>query len=103
MIAFRKGFDKSSITFIGEPSVDAGGPYQEFFRLLMHEIMSNNSLFEGSVISRVPFLNVLELQKGTYRHIGEIIALSVMHGGPGPHCFSQAVTDYFSFGVWSSG
>lgn len=22
-----------------------------------------------------------------------------MHGGPGPHCFSQAVIDYFSFGL----
>ncbi len=68
--ALRKGFDKLSslrITFLGKPGVDAGGPCREFFRLVMKEIMSNNSLFLGHDYSRSPSHNITEFKKGTFR------------------------------------
>ena len=37
-----------SVTFIGEPAVDDGGPLHEFFRLLMLGIKNDASLFCGS-------------------------------------------------------
>lgn len=87
LTAMRKGFDKSlnlRITFIGEPAVDAGWPLREFFRLVMKDAVSNNSLFQGPEDSRSPAHNVIELKKGTYKFLGEIFALSIVHGGPGP-------------------
>ena len=98
----RKGFNKSAklhVIFIGEPGVDAGGPCREFFRLLMTDVMCNNSLFEGSDDHRIPLHNVMELKNNTYHYVGEIMALSIAHGGPGPNCLSSAVVDYLCYGL----
>ncbi|XP_019862007.1 PREDICTED: G2/M phase-specific E3 ubiquitin-protein ligase-like [Amphimedon queenslandica] len=102
LTAMRKGFDKSSnlrITFIGEPAVDAGGPLREFFRLVMKDAVSNNSLFQGPEDSRSPAHNVIELKKSTYKFLGEIFALSIVHGGPGPQCLSHPVANYLTYGI----
>ena len=56
-------------------------------------------LFCGAFNSRVPRHNLVELKKKTYFYIGAIIALSLIHGGPGPHFFSPAVADYIVYGV----
>ena len=87
------------ITFVGEPAVDAGGPCREFFRLIIHEIMSNNTLFQGPMHARFPCHNMQELEKGTYKHIGQIISLSLVHDGPGPHCLASWVVDYILYGL----
>ncbi len=87
------------ITFIGEPAVDAGGPCREFFRLLINEIMSNNTLFQGPMHARFPCHNMQELEKGTYKYIGQIISLSLVHDGPGPHCLAPWVVDYILYGL----
>ena len=85
------------ITFVGEPAVDAGGPCREFFRLIIHEIISNNRLFQGPMHARFPCHNMQELEKGTYKHIGQIISLSLVHDGPGPHCLAPWVVDYILY------
>ena len=98
---FKRGFplDKPfAITFIGEPAVDAGGPLREFFHILLADIANNNNLFEGSE-GRVPRPNVFELEKKTYLYVGQMIATSLLHGGPAPSFFSKAVADYLVFGV----
>ena len=102
ILALRKGFDKSSsirITFIGEPAVDAGGPLREFFRLVMRDVINNNSLFQGSDDSRSPAHNTMELRKGTFKIVGKLFALSIVHGGPGPQCLSHVIVDYLSYGI----
>ena len=100
ILALRKGFDKSSsirITFIGEPAVDAGGPLREFFRLVMRDVINNNSLFQGSDDSRSPAHNTMELRKGTFKIVGELFALSIVHGGPGPQCLSHVIVARMRF------
>ena len=100
--ALKQGFQfnqKLNVIFMGEPAVDAGGPCREFFRLLIGELTSNNSLFQGKENARMPFHNIGELQKNTYFHVGQIFALSLVNGGPGPQCLSNSVVDYLFYGL----
>ena len=71
---------------------------REFFHILLAEMANNNTLFEGSE-GRVPRPNVFELEKKTYLYIGQMIATSLLHGGPAPSFFSKAVADYLAFGM----
>ena len=56
-------------------------------------------LFCGPLSCRVPRHNLVELDKRTYFYVGVMIALSLIHGGPGPEFFSPAVADYIVYGV----
>ena len=87
------------ITFIGEPAVDEGGPLREFLRLLLGNIERNNSLFEGCENCRVPKPNMRALEKCTYQHIGEMVAVSLVHGGPSPTFFTPSIVDYIVYGM----
>ena len=87
----RKGL---SITFIGEPAVDDGGPLREFFRLLMLEIGKDTSLFCGPEGRRTPTHNLLALQRNEYFFVGKCIALSISYGGPGPHFLCETIARY---------
>lgn len=101
---FRTGIDLNkhlSITFVGEAAVDTGGPLREFLRLLNLSMFRNNTLFCGTETSRVPTHNLVELEKRSYFFIGACIALSFIHGGPPPRCFSSAVADYIVYGIQS--
>ena len=98
--AMRMNFNRAcslQITFIGEAGIDAGGPCREFFRLVISDIMANNSFFQGLETSRIPLHNLKELKKSSFKIIGEIVALSIVHGGP--QCLSHAVVDYLSYGI----
>ena len=95
-INFRKYI---RVTFCAEPAVDDGGPLREFLRFLMGSIATNNHLFCGSEDCRVPTPNVMELHKRTYYHVGGMIAVSLIHGGPSPSFFSPAVVDYMIYGM----
>ena len=100
----RNGFDTTKhlrVVFIGEPAVDDGGPLREFLYRLMLALSQNEMLFCGPTTSRVPRHNLVELERRTYFYIGVIIALSLIHGGPGPQFFSPAVADYIVYGVQS--
>ena len=85
------------VTFVGEPAADEGGPLREFFHLLVQSISQNNNLFCGEEGNRVPQLNAVELKKKTYMKVGEMLATSLVHGGPAPHFFSEAVSDYILY------
>jgi hypothetical protein len=65
-------------------------------RLIRNETISNNSIFEGDMKSRH---NIKEFKKTTYFYAGQIVALSLVHGGPAPSCFAEAVADYIVFGI----
>lgn len=84
--ALKHTFDEKKhvrITFLGESAVDGGGPRREFFMLLMNAIKENNSLLDGPSVSRVLRHNTAALQEELYLCMGKMIALSVVHGGPG--------------------
>ncbi len=87
MHRFRKGIDPNKylkVTFIGEPGIDDGGPLREFFHLLLESMSRNNNLFCGDYGYRTPRINIVELGRNTYYHVGTMIAMSLVHGGPGP-------------------
>ena len=95
-INFRKYI---RVTFVGEPAVDDGGPLRDFFHRLMGAIATNNCLFHGEEDCRVPAPNVTALEKRTYQYVGEMIAVSFIHGGPSPTFFAPSVVDYIVHGM----
>ena len=94
---FQSGIDFTKyikVIFVGEPAVDDGGPLREFLRLLMGVIGANNSLFEGEPLLRVPACNMAGLLNSVYHRIGEMISVSLIHGGPAPTFLAPCVVDY---------
>ncbi|PIK37561.1 hypothetical protein BSL78_25606 [Apostichopus japonicus] len=75
---------------ISEGVVDNGGPTREFFRLLVKEATASH-IFDGPPGARTLALSTQALSNRTYREAGMFIALSLIHGGPGPMCFSEAL------------
>ncbi len=99
---FKCGMDFTKyirVAFVGEPAVDEGGPLREFLHLLMGSIATNNALFSGREECRVPASNLPELDKNTYVHVGEMIAVCLVHGGPAPAFFAPSVADYILHGM----
>ena len=102
MHRFRKGIDPNKylkVTFIGEPGIDDGGPLREFFHLLLESMSRDNNLFCGDYGYRTPRINIVELGRNTYYHVGTMIAMSLVHGGPRPCFFTPAVADYIIYGL----
>ena len=71
----------------------------QFFRILMIVIVTNASLFEGEDDSKVSRHSMVSLEDGTFKHISQIMAMSLVHGGLGPQCLSSAVVDYLTNGT----
>lgn len=93
-------FDKHlRVTFLGEPAVDAGGPLREYLHLLVGGVARNNSLFVGDETSRAPAHNIAEVDRKTYYFVGVILAMSIVHGGPAPCFFTEAVADFILYGL----
>ncbi len=86
------------VVFVGEPSVDDGGPLQEMFTLLLNHIARFSGLFEGRDGHVIPAHNLSRLNTGEYYIAGKIIATSLVHGCRAPHCFSQSIVEYIMNG-----
>lgn len=43
--------------------------------------------------------NVVELGKQTYKYVGEMLAVSLIHSGPAPGFFAPSVADYIIHGM----
>ena len=80
------------VHFIGEPAVDSGGPSREFFSLI--NASANSKLMSGGVFRH----NVTSLDKKEFYLYGQMTALGLMQGFPGPKCFNQTVVDYILTG-----
>ena len=87
------------VTFLCEPAVDTGGPLREFLHLLVSSIARNNTLFVGAINQRAPLHNMVELKTNTYYYVGAMLATSIVHVGPPPSFFSNAVADYLLYGM----
>ncbi|XP_049898937.1 G2/M phase-specific E3 ubiquitin-protein ligase-like [Epinephelus moara] len=72
----------------GEGAVDEGGPTREYLRLLMRAIHQSN-IFEGHEKDRQLSLDTQALQTNLYTWVAKMIAVCVVHGGVGPHFFSE--------------
>ncbi|CAH0380798.1 unnamed protein product [Bemisia tabaci] len=81
---------KLLIKFNEEGGFDVGGVTREFLDELMHEIRGNNNLFEGEIHRSLKYSQKL-LSSRVYYYVGQIIVLSLLNGGPGPHCFSPVL------------
>ncbi|XP_053350038.1 G2/M phase-specific E3 ubiquitin-protein ligase-like [Clarias gariepinus] len=75
---------------ISEGAVDNGGPTREFFRLCLHEIKDNIGIFEGPPNARVLTCNSRAMKDNGYFRAGQIMAMSLAHGGQSP-CFLSDV------------
>ena len=96
---FKSGIDFGKylkLTFVGEPAAGEGGPLRELFSPPDGQ---NRNLFCGEEGNRVPQLNAIELKRQTYVRVEEMIASSLVHGGPAPPFFSESVADYIIHGM----
>uniref|UniRef100_A0A9J8B323 HECT-type E3 ubiquitin transferase n=1 Tax=Cyprinus carpio carpio TaxID=630221 RepID=A0A9J8B323_CYPCA len=69
-----------------EGAVDNGGPTREFFRLCLHEIKDKIGIFEGPSNAKVLTCNSKAMKDNAYFYAGQIMAMSIAHGGQSP-CF----------------
>ncbi|XP_077057358.1 G2/M phase-specific E3 ubiquitin-protein ligase-like [Siphateles boraxobius] len=72
----------------GEGAIDEGGPTREYLRLLMRAIHQSN-VFQGHEKDRSLALDTQALENRLYASVGKMIAMCVVHGGVGPHFFSE--------------
>lgn len=80
------------VQFIGEPAVDHGGPSREYFGLV-------NSAAQRKLMGHSSFKhNISALQQRKYYAFGQLTALGLLQGSPGPRCFSTTVANYILTG-----
>ncbi|XP_029686146.1 G2/M phase-specific E3 ubiquitin-protein ligase-like [Takifugu rubripes] len=78
-----------------EEGIDTGGPRREFFTLLMKHL-KDWPIFDGSDGHRFLVYNAKAVREDEYFMAGKMIALSVVHGGPGPHFLSEDLVQYLA-------
>ncbi|TRY65131.1 hypothetical protein DNTS_022286, partial [Danionella cerebrum] len=71
-----------------EGAIDEGGPTREYLRLLMRAIHQAN-IFQGPEKDRSLALDTHALESKMYSAVGKMISVCVVHGGVGPHFFSE--------------
>ncbi|XP_056456076.1 G2/M phase-specific E3 ubiquitin-protein ligase-like isoform X2 [Gadus chalcogrammus] len=76
-----------------EDAVDTGGPTREFLTLLMDAI-KNRRFFEGREDGKYLSFDSKAADGDEYFHVGRMVAMSIVHGGPGPRCFSENFYHY---------
>ena len=102
----RKSFspdNKVSVKFTddsgtSEGAVELGGPKREFFTLVLEWIV-NSQLFCGTEKNKFLSCNANYLVNDFFFYAGEFIAMSIVHGGPGPRCFGLPLYDSLIKGV----
>jgi hypothetical protein len=80
------------VQFIGEPAVDHGGPLREFFSLI------NSAAQKKLMCSGIFRHNISSLERKEFHLYGELTAVGLMQGFPGPKCFTKTVVDYILTG-----
>lgn len=95
-------FNKLSVKFsdcegVTEGAIDEGGPTRELFRLVL-SFLENSLLFTGAKKKNISLHNN-SLKEKHYYETGRLISLSLVHGGPGPHFFSETLFSMLTTGV----
>ncbi|MBN3294428.1 G2E3 ligase, partial [Polypterus senegalus] len=73
---------------ISEGAVDLGGPKREYFRLCLKYLKDYSGMFEGASGSKLLSCNSAALKENGYFFAGQLITMSVVHGGQSPCFFS---------------
>ncbi|XP_024116641.1 uncharacterized protein LOC112138307 isoform X2 [Oryzias melastigma] len=79
------------IEFVGEEADDLGGPQREFFRLLMKEVQGSFGIFEGKPGQVLMTYDQAALEQQKYFLGGNLVAWSVVHGGPSIKCLDPTL------------
>eukprot|EP00794_Sanderia_malayensis_P013268 gene13268-14635_t len=77
---------------VAEGAVDSGGPKREFLTLLMQHLQGS-PLFQGEDDAKLLTCITGKLMENDYFIAGQIISLSLVHGGPAPKFLSQVLFD----------
>lgn len=85
------------VTFIGEASVDDGGPRREFFSLLMKEAFCSSGLFSGWPSNVLPIHSIEAVAHNKFYLVGKMMSTSLIQGGQPPLCLAKAVADFIVF------
>ena len=80
------------VQFIGEPAVDEGGPSHEYFGLINEA--AQRKLMAQSVFRH----NISAFTIREYYAFGQLTAIGLLQGSPGPRCFIKSVFDYICSG-----
>ncbi|XDV52365.1 hypothetical protein PO909_021099 [Leuciscus waleckii] len=82
-------------TGVLEEGIDTGGPRREFLTLLMKHL-KDRPIFDGPEGHRFLVYNANAVREDEYYLAGKMIAVSVVHGGPGPHFLSEDLVHYLA-------
>ncbi|XP_052416939.1 uncharacterized protein LOC127961735 isoform X2 [Carassius gibelio] len=82
-------------TGVLEEGIDTGGPRREFLTLLMKHL-KDRPIFDGPEGHRFLVYNAKAVREDEYYLAGKMIAVSVVHGGPGPHFLSKDLVHYLA-------
>ncbi|XP_045898128.1 G2/M phase-specific E3 ubiquitin-protein ligase-like [Micropterus dolomieu] len=82
-------------TGVLEEGIDSGGPRREFLTLLMKHL-KDRPIFDGPEGHRFLVYNANAVREDEYYLAGKMIAVSVVHGGPGPHFLSEDLVHYLA-------
>ena len=80
------------VQFIGEPAVDQGGPSREYFGLINEA--AQRKLMAQSVFRH----NISAFTRQEYYAFGQLTAIGLLQGSPGPSCLIKSVFDYICSG-----
>ncbi|XP_037309090.2 G2/M phase-specific E3 ubiquitin-protein ligase-like isoform X2 [Pungitius pungitius] len=78
-----------------EEGIDTGGPKREFLSLLMKSL-NKRPIFDGPAESRYLVYNSTAIREDEYSLAGKMIAVSIVHGGPGPNFLSKDLVSHIS-------
>lgn len=104
----RKSFspnNKVSVKFTddvgnSEGAVDMGGPMKEYFTLVLQWLFTSQ-LFCGSEHDKFLSYQASSIEQNEYYFAGLIIAMSLVNGGPGPHCLASKMFQALARGLES--
>lgn len=85
------------VVFIGEASVDEGGPHCEFFQLALKEIFVKSGLFAGWPHNVLPVPNIGAVVQNQFYVVGRLISTCLVQGGEAPVCFSRAAAEFLAY------
>ena len=88
--------------FLGEDGQDYGGPRREYSTLLMHSLRGS-SFLQGSPGRKSFTHDTKSLQRGTFRQLGQLVAMTSLQGGSGPQCLSAPAVNYILNGSHDAG
>ncbi|XP_036419877.1 G2/M phase-specific E3 ubiquitin-protein ligase-like isoform X2 [Colossoma macropomum] len=76
---------------ISEGAVDNGGPTREFFRLCLQEVKDSCGMFEGPPNMKLLSCNSKATRSNWYFLAGQLMAMSIVHGGQSPAFLSPVL------------